>query len=58
MILMTRGEMEGMPKETILVIEDDRDIVEIIQYNFEREGYRASVPDQPEPARAPADPFP
>jgi DNA-binding response OmpR family regulator len=29
-----------MPKETILVIEDDRDIIEIIQYNFEREGYR------------------
>jgi DNA-binding response OmpR family regulator len=29
-----------MPKETILVIEDDSDIVEIIQYNFEREGYR------------------
>ncbi|HVR74586.1 MAG TPA: response regulator transcription factor [Planctomycetota bacterium] len=28
-----------MPKETILVIEDERDIVEIIQYNFEREGY-------------------
>jgi two-component system alkaline phosphatase synthesis response regulator PhoP len=28
-----------MPKETILVIEDDLDIVEIIQYNFEREGY-------------------
>jgi len=29
-----------MPKETILVIEDDSDIIEIIQYNFEREGYR------------------
>ncbi len=29
-----------MPKETLLVIEDDADIVEIIQYNFEREGYR------------------
>ena len=28
-----------MPKETILVIEDERDIVEIIQYNLEREGY-------------------
>jgi DNA-binding response OmpR family regulator len=28
-----------MPKETILVIEDERDIVEIIQYNFEREGF-------------------
>ncbi len=29
-----------MPKETVLVIEDDSDIVEIIQFNFEREGYR------------------
>jgi DNA-binding response OmpR family regulator len=29
-----------MSKETILVIEDDSDIVEIIQYNFEREGHR------------------
>ncbi len=28
-----------MAKETILVIEDERDIVEIIEYNFEREGY-------------------
>lgn len=28
-----------MAKETLLVIEDERDIVEIIQYNFEREGY-------------------
>jgi len=28
-----------MAKETILVIEDERDIVEVIQYNFEREGY-------------------
>lgn len=28
-----------MPKETILVIEDERDIVEVIEYNLEREGY-------------------
>jgi two-component system phosphate regulon response regulator PhoB len=28
-----------MAKETILVIEDERDIVEIIEYNFQREGY-------------------
>lgn len=28
-----------MPKETILVIEDERDIVEILEYNFQREGY-------------------
>ncbi|MGH9360858.1 MAG: response regulator [Thermoanaerobaculia bacterium] len=29
-----------MSKETILVIEDDSDIIEIIQYNLEREGFR------------------
>jgi len=29
-----------MAKETILVIEDERDLVEVIEYNFEREGYR------------------
>ncbi|HEU5394521.1 MAG TPA: response regulator, partial [Candidatus Methylomirabilis sp.] len=28
-----------MAKETLLIIEDERDIIEIIQYNFEREGY-------------------
>jgi DNA-binding response OmpR family regulator len=28
-----------MAKETLLVIEDERDIVEIIEYNFTREGY-------------------
>jgi two-component system phosphate regulon response regulator PhoB len=26
-------------KETILVIEDERDIIEVLQYNLEREGY-------------------
>ena len=29
----------GMARETILVIEDERDIVEVIEYNFTREGY-------------------
>ncbi len=28
-----------MAKETILVIEDERDIIEIIEYNFAREGF-------------------
>jgi len=28
-----------MPKETILIIEDDLDIVELLQYSLEREGY-------------------
>ena len=29
-----------MPKETILLVEDDPDIAELVQYNLEREGYR------------------
>jgi two-component system phosphate regulon response regulator PhoB len=29
-----------MPHETILVIEDEEDILELIRYNLEREGYR------------------
>ncbi|MBI4600435.1 MAG: response regulator transcription factor [Planctomycetes bacterium] len=28
-----------MAKETLLIIEDERDIIEVIEYNFEREGY-------------------
>jgi|SRR5688572_24129882 DNA-binding response OmpR family regulator len=29
----------SMAKETLLIIEDERDIIEIIQYNCEKEGY-------------------
>ncbi|MCP3920916.1 MAG: response regulator transcription factor [bacterium] len=29
-----------MAKDTILIIEDDPDIVELVQYNLEREGYK------------------
>ena len=29
-----------MAKETILIMEDDPDIVELVQYNLEREGFR------------------
>ena len=32
-----------MAKETLLIIEDDPDIVELLQYNLEREGYRVLV---------------
>ncbi len=29
-----------MPKETILVVEDEKNIVELVQYNLEQEGFR------------------
>ena len=32
-----------MPKETILLVEDDPDIAELVQFNLEREGYRVIV---------------
>jgi len=32
-----------MPKTTLLVIEDDPDIVELLRYNLEREGFRVHV---------------
>ncbi len=32
-----------MSKETVLVIEDEPDIAELVQYNLEREGYRVLV---------------
>ncbi len=32
-----------MASETLLIIEDDPDIVELLQYNLEREGYRVLV---------------
>ncbi len=35
-----------MPKESVLIVEDDPDIVELLQYNLEREGYRVlTAPD-------------
>ena len=32
-----------MPKESLLIIEDDPDIVELVQYNLEREGFRVAA---------------
>ena len=32
-----------MPKEKILIIEDEKDINELIQYNLEKEGYRVTA---------------
>jgi len=32
-----------MTKETVLIIEDEPDIAELVQYNLEREGYRVQV---------------
>ncbi|MCA9752243.1 MAG: response regulator [bacterium] len=39
-----------MNKETILVVEDEPDIAEIIEYNLAREGYRVRVIDDGETA--------
>ena len=33
----------SMPKKTVLTIEDDPDIVEVVRYNLEREGFRVLV---------------
>lgn len=32
-----------MPKESILVVEDEQDIQELVRYNLAKEGYRVSV---------------
>ncbi|HBY57550.1 MAG TPA: DNA-binding response regulator [Candidatus Atribacteria bacterium] len=32
-----------MSKENILVVDDEKDIVELLQYNLEKEGYRVSA---------------
>jgi two-component system alkaline phosphatase synthesis response regulator PhoP len=34
-----------MPHETVLVVEDEEDIAELIRYNLEREGYRLLLAD-------------
>lgn len=31
-----------MPKEKILIVDDEKDIVELVEYNLEREGYRVT----------------
>ena len=37
---MTSGYSPGMPRQTVLIIEDDPDIAELVDYNLSREGYR------------------
>lgn len=39
LIFTLRVHKSRMAKETLLVIEDERDLLEIIDYNFSREGY-------------------
>ncbi len=31
-----------MPKEMVLIVEDEEDILELVKYNLEKEGYRAT----------------
>lgn len=33
----------SMAKETVLVVDDERDILELIRYNLEKEGYRVTT---------------
>lgn len=39
-----------MRKARILIVEDEKDIIELIQYNLEREGYRAAAVNSGEDA--------
>ncbi len=43
MATTARGKLNAMPKESLLIIEDDPDIVELVQYNLEREGFRVQA---------------
>ena len=38
-----------MAHETILVIEDEEDILELIRYNLDREGYQVICAESGEP---------
>ena len=42
------SEWVSMSKESVLIIEDDPDIVEFVQYNLEREGFRVFTADNGE----------
>ncbi len=37
------NEAAPMPKEKILIVEDEKDLVKILKYNLEKEGYRVVV---------------
>lgn len=37
------SEPHIMPREKVLIVEDERDLVKILKYNLEKEGYRVSV---------------
>ncbi|MBN1356194.1 response regulator transcription factor [bacterium] len=39
-----------MPKEKIMIVDDDPDILELVKYNFEREGYRTITAESGESA--------
>ena len=33
----------SLAKENVLVVDDERDILELVKYNLEKEGYRVTV---------------
>ena len=41
-----------MPKEKILVVDDEEDILELVRYNLEREGFRVTCAESGEKAMA------
>ncbi len=43
-----------MAKETILIVEDEPDILELIRFNLEREGYRTVTCETGEDASKPS----
>ena len=47
---VTLHSEKSMPKERILVVDDEEDILELVRYNLSKEGYQISVADSGEKA--------
>jgi len=45
------GKARPMPRDTVLVVEDEKDIQELIRFNLERDGYAVQTADSVEAAR-------
>jgi len=40
--LFTKSSDKTMPKEHILIVDDEKDILELIDFNLVREGYKVT----------------